>query len=144
MTNGTTIDVNGRPVFIPDSVLREQQVKDSQSIELIAHKVSRLATDMSDLASAQRRMSESITALVRIEERQTTTTIRIDDIAKTAAEKEIRLRVLEKEIPDHLNARLSAIETKMPGLVESRLWLIAGGLGVLALVGKALAAFIFK
>lgn len=144
MTGGTRINVGGEQVTIPDHVLREQQIKDSQSIELIAHKVSRLATDMSDLASAQRRMSESITALVRIEERQLTTSSRIDELTKSAAEKEIRLRLLEIAMPENADKRLSVIETQLPSLIESRLWLIAGGLGVIGLVAMAIAKLVFK
>ena len=130
--------------FITDEVLREQKIKDSQSLELIAHKVSRLATDMGALAVAQSRMAETLTALVRIEERQQTTSARLDELGRVAMEKEVRLRTLEIAMPDNIDKRLSSIEGKMPGLVESRLWVICSMVGIIALVGTALMKGIFK
>ena len=130
--------------FITDEALREQKIKDSQSIELIAHKVSRLATDMGALAVAQSRMAETLTALVRIEERQQTTSSRLDELGRVAMEKEVRLRTLEIAMPDNIDKRLSSIEEKMPGLVESRLWVICSMIGIIGLVGTAIMKGVFR
>lgn len=125
---------------MPDSVLREQQVKDSQAIELIAHKVTRLAVNMETLTAANIRMEGAITSLVRIEERQTTTNTRLDEVVKAAADKELRLRLIEIALPENADKRLSTIESKLPALIESRLWLIAS----FAMALGALFTAVFK
>lgn len=129
---------------MPESLIREQQVRDSQAIELIAHKVTRLAVNMETLTAANVRMESAITSLVRIEERQTTTNIRVDDVVKAANDKEVRLRLLEISMPENADKRLSAIESKMPALVESRLWLIASFAMALGALFTAVMKGFFK
>lgn len=141
---GGHVDVNGRQVYVTDDVIRQQQFKDSQSIDLIAHKVSRLATDMSDLAAAQARMAETVTALVRIEERQILSSVRLAELANAGTSIELRVRALEMAVPDDLDKRMAAIETKLPSLIESRMWLIAGFAGMIALLGTALIKGVFR
>jgi hypothetical protein len=87
---------------------------------------------------------EAMQSLVRIEERQLLTGDRLAQGAQTFQEHETRLRRVEQEIPENLDKRLVSIETKMPGLLESRGWVILGVLGGLGMMGAAIGSLILK
>jgi|JFJP01.1.fsa_nt_gi hypothetical protein len=72
---------------------------------------------------------ETLNSLVRIEERQSVINIRLNEGAQTMQNHE---------------SRIQAIETRLPGLIEKAGWLVAGVLGIIAIVGAAAAKVIFK
>lgn len=72
---------------------------------------------------------DALNSLVRIEERQSVISIRLNEGAKTMQNHE---------------SRIQAIETSLPGLIEKSNWLVMGVLGVIAIVGAAAAEVIFK
>ena len=89
-------------------------------------------------------IAETLQSLARIEERQFATTERLRQGAETFADHELRMRKLELSIPENLNSKLSAIEIAMPGLKESRAWVVTTVLACVAIVGTALAHILSK
>lgn len=74
-------------------------------------------------------IDENLKILVRIEERQIAASQRMD-----AAE----------EVQKEHGTRLSVIEVKMPGLLESRRWIVGGVLASVGMIGIALAHTVLK
>jgi len=89
-------------------------------------------------------ITETLQSLVRIEERQIQTGSRLSDVAITLKDYDDRLRVLEKAVPENLDKRLVSIETKMPGLSESRKWVVMGVLAGVGMIGAALVHLVLK
>lgn len=85
--------------FMPDN--RPQNVN-SPAVDLIIHKVTRMASDMDKLAASVEKMSESVQRLALAEERigQVVASIerlnkRLDDGAERFERNEARLRIIE-------------------------------------------------
>lgn len=74
-------------------------------------------------------IAETLQSLARIEERQMSTTERLRNGAETMQDHEERLR---------------AIEVRMPGLVESRKWVVMGVLSGVGMIGAALLHMVLK
>ena len=89
-------------------------------------------------------ITEALRSLVRIEERQLATGDRLAQGSQTFQDHETRLRKIEIAVPENLDKRLSSIEVSMPGLKESRGWVIAGVLGGLAMMGGAIVHTVLK
>lgn len=53
-----------------------------------------------------------------------------------------RIRVVESRIPERLDDRLMSIEVAMPALTETRRWVVAGVLAIVAAVGAAALAIV--
>jgi len=87
---------------------------------------------------------EAMQSLVRIEERQLSTGDRLAQGAQTFQDHEARLRHVEQEIPRKLEERLTGMENQMPGLVESRKWVVSGVLAGVSMIGVAVVALVFK
>lgn len=88
------------------------------------------------------KLIDAMSSLVRIEERQQATGDRLAIGAQTFQDHESRLRKVEQEMPENLDKRLSAIEVAMPGLKESRTWVVLGILSGLGMMGAALAKLV--
>lgn len=52
------------------------------------------------------------------------------------------IRVVESRIPERLEDRLMSIEVAMPALTETRRWVVAGVLAIVAAVGAAALAIV--
>lgn len=89
-------------------------------------------------------MAEALSTLVRIEERQIQANERLSSGAQSLREHDLRLRELETSVPGGLDKRLSTIEVGMPGLLESRKWVVGGVLFGASMIGTALVALVFK
>lgn len=89
-------------------------------------------------------IGESLVVLARIDERHMNTTQQLIEVVKTQNEHERRLGIVEKAIPDDLTKRVGEIEKVMPGLRETRGWVISGILAGLAMMGVALSHVIMK
>ena len=84
-------------------------------------------------------ITDTLQSLVRIEERQIFTSDRIGQMAGAANDRELRIRALEAAMPPNAATRLVEIEKVIPGLIESRKWMVAGLLAVVGAVGAAIA-----
>jgi DNA repair ATPase RecN len=89
-------------------------------------------------------IGEALQSLVRIEERQMAINTRLSDGAQTMQVHAEQIKQLQIAVPEKLDKRLVSIETKIPGLVESRGWVVAGVLGGLAMMGAALAHTVLR
>jgi hypothetical protein len=89
-------------------------------------------------------IASTLQSLVRIEERQISTNEKLGDVTKGAQDRETRLRAVEAAIPENLDKRLVSIETKMPGLVESRKWVVMGVLAGIGMIGAAVVHTVIK
>lgn len=88
-------------------------------------------------------ITQTLTSLVRIEERQVSTNERLTSGAAKMGDQEARIRKLELSVPDGLDKRLSAIETAMPSLIESRKWVVMGVLAGIGMIGAGLVKLLF-
>lgn len=77
----------------------------------------------------------ALQALIRIEERQVSINVRMQDYTIVSQDHERRLRTLENESPEEMGKRLGAIEQAMPGLIEMRKWVVMGVLSGIGLIG---------
>lgn len=82
-------------------------------------------------------IAATLSSLARIEERQMHSNEKTAAILVITQDHEARIRTLERGMPDNLEPRLNKIETDMPGLLESRNWMIGGILAILGIVGAA-------
>lgn len=88
-------------------------------------------------------IGESLVILARIDERHINIAESLVKVVDTQNAHANRLAAIEHSIPNRLDERLGAIETSMPGLKETRGWVIGGiltgvsmiGLGVMKLLG---------
>lgn len=141
MANFDTFDGEAMDDFEPLGTNQENH--NNYAINLIAHKVNRLSTDMQGVMLNVSKMADSMTVLVRIEERQLNINSRIDELVKLSADKEVRLRALEIVVPDKVDVRLNDIERSLPSLVETRKWVIMGVLAGVGMIGAALLKLVF-
>lgn len=89
-------------------------------------------------------IAATLQSLARIEEKQMATTERLREGAETMQDHENRLRAVEMAVPEKLNKRLSDIEVQMPGLVESRKWVIIGVLAGIGMIGSSVIHMALK
>lgn len=115
-----------------------------QRLDLLEQRVDHINSNVLRVDNKLDGIAETLMSLARIEERQMATTDRLRQGSETFADHEERLRRVEASVPENLHKRLASIETKMPGLVESRGWVVAGVLGGLAMMLVALASFVLK
>ena len=140
MSNFEAFDGEGITDF---EKVAKQESHNNYAIDLIAHKVSRLSADMQGVMNSLGKMADSMTILVRIEERQLNINMRLDEMVKLSADKEMRLRALELVVPDKVDIRLSDIEKTLPALIETRKWVIMGVLAGVGMIGAALLKLVF-
>lgn len=89
-------------------------------------------------------IAQTLSSLARIEERQVITNEKLMSGANIMSQHDVRIRHIEQAMPIDLHKRLGDIEQNMPGLKEARLWVIAGGLGIIAMVGTAVYQLVLK
>ncbi len=89
-------------------------------------------------------IGNALVTLAHIDERQIAISENLVKVIDTQQSHGDRLATLEKAIPNELDKRLGAIETVMPGLKETRGWVVAGVLAGVAVLGTALAATVLK
>jgi len=89
-------------------------------------------------------IAETLQSLARIEERQMSTNERLRHGTETMQDHEERLRAIEKAVPENLDKRLVSIETKLPGLVESRKLVVMGVLAGIGMISTAVVHMVIK
>lgn len=99
--------------------------------ELIAHEARIRAVE-----GAVEKIADSMQQLVRLEERHAETRLGLDR-AFVAIER-------RKEEHDRLGERVAKIERDMPGLMESRKWMVSGMLAIVCAVFAGLIALVVK
>ena len=87
-------------------------------------------------------IAATLSSLARIEERQMNTNEKIAVAANQSADHESRIRRLEESMPKDADDRLIDIEKVMPGLIESRKWVVLGILTGLGMMGAALVKLV--
>lgn len=112
-------------------------------IELLERRVGDLGGTVYRMDGKLDNITEALSSLVRIEERQVSTNEKLSNGALKMNDHENRLRSLEMNVPDNLDKRLVAIETKMPGLIESRKWVVMGVLAGIGMIGAGLLKLLF-
>ncbi len=113
-------------------------------VEHLKNSVKRVEFNVQGLHGKIDTLSESMAAMVRMEERQATINERLIDGARTMNQITARVAVLERDVPDDLPARLAAIETQMPGLMELRTYVVRGVMAGIGLMAFAVLALVFK
>lgn len=108
-------------------------------------RIAMLEREQKVVAEAVKQISSSLQQLVKLEQhhQETRNSLErafreIEAIHKETTQQEIRISLLERAIPNDFDNRFRAIENTMPGLKETRKWVIAGVLGIVATVGMAL------
>ena len=96
-------------------------------IERITHHIQRIREDQHAMRAAIERMSEAVTRLALVEERQTAASSAIDRLALTLERLDERLRRLEVAEP---------MQAKATEWVQSALWALAAA-AVMFVAGKA-------
>ncbi len=104
----------------------------------------RMDTTIHRVDSKLDNIAETLQSLVRIEERQIQTSQRLTEGSAALKDHDDRLRWLEKQVPENLGKRLSSIETKIPGLLESHKWVVMGLLAGVGMVGAAVFHMVLK
>lgn len=89
-------------------------------------------------------IGQSLVILARIDERHIGIGENLVKVLDTQLQQGARLVTLERLVPDKLTQRLNAIESAMPGLKETRSWVVAGVLGGVSLMGVALASLVLR
>jgi hypothetical protein len=96
-------------------------------VERIAHHIQRIREDQHAMRAAIERMSEAVTRLALVEERQTAASSAIDRLALTLEKLDERLRRLEVAEP---------MQAKAAEWVQSALWALAAA-AAMFIAGKA-------
>lgn len=96
-------------------------------IERLAHNIQRIREDQHAMRAAIERMSEAVTRLALVEERQATASTAIERIVQSLERLDERLRRLEVADP---------MQTKAAEWVQSALWAAAAA-AVMFIAGKA-------
>lgn len=115
-----------------------------QRLAILEQRVDHIHNTVERTDSKVDGIAETLQSLARIEERQMSTTERLRQGAETFSDHEERLRKLEIAMPENLSKRLSAIEVKMPGLIESRRWVVMGVLAGVGMIGIAVVHLVMK
>lgn len=102
-----------------------------QRMDNLGETVNRVDTKLDGIAN-------TLSSLARIEERQMNTNEKIAQAANQNADHELRIRKLEDAMPNNADGRMTTIEMAMPGLIESRKWVIMGILAGLAMIGTGI------
>ena len=89
-------------------------------------------------------IGNALVTLARIDERQISISENLVKVINTQTVHSDRLAAVERSIPNELDKRLGVIETVMPGLKETRGWVVTGVLAGVAMIGTAAAAMVFK
>ncbi|MFA6204393.1 MAG: hypothetical protein WC710_14540 [Gallionella sp.] len=106
--------------------------------ELIAYRLSNLERNTADMAIAVKSIAESLTTLARLEDKHEETREALGR-AFTEIEKN---RLAQVVVNTDIETRTKKIEVEMPALKMVRGWTITGVLGIVALVGIAVAAMV--
>lgn len=107
--------------------------RNSGELTVLSAKLQSLHDDVSEMRSALRDLTNAITKLAIIEERQTNTQMAQDRAFTAISNVERRLAEIERLLPADLGERLSALERKSPITDMSNRWVfgaitaIAGG-----------------
>lgn len=104
-----------------------KEADDVIRIERITHHIQRIREDQHAMRAAIERMSEAVTRLALVEERQAAASTAIDRLAQTLEKFDERLRHLEVVEPMH---------AKATEWVQSALWALAAA-AVMFIAGKA-------
>ena len=110
----------------------------NERLALVEHQVHQMGTGMVRMESKLDTIGETLSVLVRIEERQAQVHQRLIEGAQRMNDLDARTKAIELAQPPELEKRLLAIETAMPGLKETRRWVVMGILGGLGMMGAAL------
>lgn len=112
-------------------------------IEMLERRVGDLGGAVYRMDGKLDNITDTLSSLVRIEERQVSANEKLTNGAIRMHDHENRLRALEMNVPDNLDKRLVSIETKIPGLVESRKWVVMGVLAGIGMMGIAVLKLVF-
>ena len=110
--------------------------RNSGELTVLSAKLQSLHDDVSEMRGALRELTNAITKLAIIEERQTNTQMAQDRAFTAISNVERRLAEIERLLPSDLGERLSALERKSPITDLSNKWVfgaitaIAGGVVV--------------
>lgn len=113
-------------------------------VEHLKNSVKRVEFNVQGLHGKIDTLTESMAAMVRMEERQATINERLIDGSRTMNQIIARVAVLERDVPEDLPARLAAIETQMPGLTELRKFVVGGVVAGIGMILMALVALVLK
>jgi hypothetical protein len=83
-------------------------------------------------------IAATLSSLARIEERQLHSNEKAVSMVSLTNDHENRLRMLERNMPDNLESRINRVESIMPGLQESRKWIVSGIVAIIGIVGLSL------
>lgn len=115
------------------------------------HRILQLEREVQGTRAANDRMeqkidsiAETLRSLVRIEERQLATNTRVVALEYSQQDTQQRLRDLEVAMPENLDKRVVSIETKLPGLLEARRWVVTGVLAGIGMIGVAVVHLVLK
>lgn len=115
------------------------------------HRIQQLEREVQGARAANERVEKKIDSiadalriLVRIEERQVAANTRLAALEDGQQETQQRLRQLEVAMPENIDKRLVSIETKLPGLVEARRWVVMGVLSGIGMIGLAVVHLVLK
>lgn len=115
-----------------------------QRIHALEQQVNHFGASATRIERKLDSIDETLKSLVRIEERQIATNARLVNVEEFQKEQADRLQAIEVALPENLDKRLVTIETKMPGLLESRRWIVGGVLASVGMLGVALAHTVLK
>lgn len=104
-----------------------KEADDAIRIERLTHHIQRIREDQHAMRTAIERMSEAVTRLALVEERQASASTATDRIAHTLEKLDERLRCLEVSDP---------MQTKAAEWVQSAVWAAAAA-AVMFMAGKA-------
>lgn len=129
-----------------------EKIKDDA---MINHRVTTLEKTVEKIAASMESIAGSLSLLARLEERHEESKLAIGrafaelaaikcSIEEKCKEKEERMRVLEIAMPTEeekkdVEDRLKALEVQMPTLDLVKNWVIAGVIGIVAMVGIQIA-----
>lgn len=87
-------------------------------------------------------IGESLVILARIDERHIAIAENLEKVLDTQNAQAARLAVLERSLPNELDKRLGSIEMAMPGLTETRKWVMSGILAGVGMIGVAVVSLV--
>ena len=101
------------------------------------HRFERIEGKLDDIG-------QSLVILARIDERHVNIADNLVKVIDTQGLHANRLAAIERSIPNKLDERLGAIETSMPGLKETRGWVMGGIIAGVGMIGAAVFAMVLK
>lgn len=95
---------------------------DAAAPHVLSHRLETLHGDVGEIKSALRDLTQAVTRLALVEERQAQSSAALDRAFRALERVEQRVAAVEQQTPDRLDQRLAALEQQAPNATRAAAW----------------------